>query len=120
MNEYLAFCNFEMNSLEMTIKGYLEEGYQIAFSAEKCCVIRREQEPTDEKTLQALLKIVCRELVKHSDGKAICYDVSPLINKHIARLTDNEMKSLKFHDPFLDDLKVMASGLIVDSDKERG
>ncbi len=120
MNEYLVLCNFEKNSLEMTLKGYLDEGYTTVLDTRKYCAVRKEDEPSDENTLKALLKIVCRELEKHSGGKAVCYDASPIINKHIARLTENEMKSLKFHDPFLDDVKVMVSRIILERDKERG
>ena len=120
MNEYLVFCNFEKNSLEMTLKGYLEEGFKTVLDTKKYYAISREEEPADEKTLKALLKIVCRELEKHSDGKAVCYDAGPIINKHVARLTENEMKSLKFHDPFLDDVKVMVSRIILERNKESG
>ncbi|MBQ1300546.1 MAG: hypothetical protein IIY25_05510 [Erysipelotrichaceae bacterium] len=51
MNEYLIFCNFEKNSLEMTLKGYLEEGFKTVLDTKKYYAISREEEPADEKTL---------------------------------------------------------------------
>ena len=119
MNKYIVFANFEKNTLDMTAAGYADEGFLPAVKGRGYCAIAREEEPKDEYVRNSLLKYICRETGKYAFGRSVCLDVSEVINKHIDRLTENEMKSLKFHDPFIDDVMVIISKLIRE-EEERG
>ena len=119
MNKYIVFANFEKNALAMTVAGYVSDGFSVAVKGRGYCAIAKEEEPKDENVRNALLKYICQETGKYAFGKSVCLDVSEVINKHIDRLTENEMKSLKFHDPFIDGVKVVISRLIRE-EEERG
>lgn len=104
MNHYILLHQTEPWIRRTTLQAYLNDGYSVFFEDARTLLVYMRTDPVDTQTEATLLRLIIRSFRRSIRHSAVL-DLSDLMNKHIARLTDNHCSSLKFHDPFNDELK---------------
>lgn len=118
MNRYIIIHNMENYSRKMLIASYEREGFSAVYDDEKTVCLKKSDTDVDETIEQGMLKVICSQLKRAVRDKAVSTDVSDIMNRHIERLTANKMSSLKFHDPFNDEVKHLVTRLLIGEDNE--
>ena len=108
MNEYYLLHNVEPITRENTKEGYLKEGFTVFFEDEKTLLVKKSEAGKEEGE-EILLKIILQRFRRGFPKASVILDLSPIMNKHLDRLIENGFASLKFHDAFLDDLKILVT-----------
>ena len=103
MNEYYLLYNVDTHILNKTRDSYLREGFEIVFEDDKSLVVKRSTEENEEGE-EKILKMIFQRFQRSSIDRPVSLDLSDLINRHLYRLVGNGFKSLKLHDPFIDEL----------------
>lgn len=106
MNEYYFLYNAEPLTKEKTRDAYLREGFTVFFEDEKTLIVKKS-EPGKEEGEEKLLTLILQRFRRSFFKTPVTLDLSPIMNRHLDRLIENDFASLKFHDPFLDDLKIL-------------
>ena len=104
MNKYTLLYRVDPLIRSTMKQGFLSEGWSVFSEDEDTLIMVLHREPVDAGTEEKMLSVIRSRFRRSSAGTAVL-DLSDIMNKHIARLTENQCSSLKFHDPFLDELK---------------
>ncbi|MBQ1325800.1 MAG: hypothetical protein IIY52_07305 [Solobacterium sp.] len=105
MNKYTLLYRAEKWMRRTAEQGYLKEGYEVCFKDEDTLLMVLHTAPVDEETERKMLQVILSAFRRSGSAGNAVLDLSDLMNRHIGRLTENQCSSLKFHDPFLDELK---------------
>lgn len=109
MNEYYLLKNVDAIVKDITKEAYLEEGFTVFYEDEDTLLVRRLEKPVHALTEKRMLQVILSHYAKTGHKETVTVELSPLMNKHISRLTENDCASLKFHDAFLDELKTLVT-----------
>ena len=82
----------------------LNEGFTVFHEDEHTVLLYRHTDPVDAETEETMLRVILSRF-HHTTVPRTVLDLSDVMNRHIARLTEEHCSSLRFHDPFLDELK---------------
>ena len=104
MNKYTLLYRVHPLIRRTMKQGFLSEGWTVFFEDEDTLMMTLHREPVDAGTEEKMLRVILSRFRRSSAGTAVL-DLTDMMNRHIARLTENQCSSLKLHDPFLDELK---------------
>ncbi|MBR2685988.1 MAG: DUF362 domain-containing protein [Erysipelotrichaceae bacterium] len=108
MNNYLILCGYEDIVRNTLIQGYQKEGYVLLETVGGLFALRKVKNTEDLITEEKMVHVLLSQLKGRVHDTSMILDVSKLIEKHRDRLRENQFQSLKFHDPFLDEIKTLA------------
>lgn len=112
MNTYILVKNPDTLIMDTLRSAYLNEGYTVHCDEKDILLAVKHTESADEDTEKTMLQVICSSLRRLPGSFTV--NLSDLVNRHIQRLTENGCQSLKFHDPFTDELKQICVRLVTD------
>ncbi len=112
MNTYYLVKSPDPWFLTELENAYLNEGYTVYLRDTDILLLVKHSVPVDTDTEKTMLQVICSSLCRYPGS--FTADLSDLVNRHIQRLTENGCQSLKFHDPFTDELKQICVRLVTD------
>ena len=110
MNTYYLVKSPDPWFLTELENAYVNEGYTVYLRDTDILLLVKHSVPVDTDTEKIMLQVICSSLRRLPGSFTV--DLSDLVNRHIQRLTENGCQSLKFHDPFTDELKQLNVQLI--------
>ncbi len=115
MNEYFLLYNSEAMVIRFTKQAYLEAGFDIYFEDDSAILVKKTPEEKNKNAEDIMLKTILSRFQRSSLDRPVSVDLSPIMNKHIDRLTEENFKNFKFHDLFLDDLRSLVTRAMLNS-----
>ena len=114
MNKYTLLYRVDPLIRRTMKQGFLNEGWTVFSEDEDTLMLVLHREPVDAGTEEKMLGVILSRFRRSSAGTAVL-DLTDITNRHTARLTENQCSSLKFHDPFLDELKQLQIRTLVEN-----
>ena len=115
MNEYFLLYNSEPMVIRFTKQAYLEAGFDIYYEDDSALLVKKTPEEKNKNAEDIMLKTILSRFQRSSLDRPVSVDLSPIMNKHIDRLTEENFKNFKFHDLFLDDLRSLVTRAMLNS-----
>lgn len=112
MNRYTLLFRVDPLIRSTMKQGFLSEGWTVFSEDEDTLIMVLHREPVDAGTEEKMLRVILSRF-RRSSARTAVLDLSDIMDRHIARLTENQCSSLKFHDPFLDELKLLQINSLV-------